>query len=152
MRQLILWRTLALMMSLLPLLSCTDDEFGDMNDDVFYNLTSVTWFDENYGVLPDRREFSEFNYWDFYTDGTGVWEYYYQEDGYDMQQQRYYFDWEFTPEDFGIIHLYIQGVGDEFWMIDELTPYRFSSYVSQDDPNYVADPPYVYQSLKALIE
>ena len=151
MRPTTLWRTLLLVVALLPFSSCTDDDF-DMNDDAFYNLTSVTWFDEYYGVLPDRREFSESIYWDFYADGTCVWDHYYQEEGYDAQQQRYYFDWDFTPEDFGIIHLYIPGVGDEFWMIDELTPYRFSSYVSEYDPNYVADPPYTYQRLKALIE
>ncbi|WP_300504726.1 hypothetical protein [uncultured Duncaniella sp.] len=142
--------TLTLLIAIILPSSCQDDDMFDDRGDIFMNLTSVTWFTETSGRLPDRREFYACDYWDFFGDGTGVWESYYEEEGFPPRELRCYFDWDFTPEDYSIISLYIPGVGEEYWMIDRLTPTIFSAYVSQFDPNYTPDPPHDYQILYAL--
>ena len=140
---------LIILTAILPT-SCTDDDMYDLQGDIFLNLTSTTWITENEGKYSNGIYFYSCDYWDFYGDGTGSWQYYYEENGQPVQETRTYFDWDFTPEDYMVIHLYIPGSGHEYWMIDQLTPYGFSSYVSEFDPNYVPDPDYYYQELWAL--
>lgn len=140
---------LIILTAILPT-SCTDDDMYDLQGDIFLNLTSTTWITENEGRYSNGIYFYSCDYWDFYGDGTGSWQYYYEENGQPVQETRTYFDWDFTPEDYMVILLYIPGSGHEYWMIDQLTPYRFSSYVSEFDPNYVPDPDYYYQELWAL--
>lgn len=138
-----------IMLMALPLLltSCDDDDNG-IEGDIYYNLTSVTWYAEDGGYYPDGQEFYSSDYWDFYGDGEGVWESY-LEDGYGTQHQTRYFQWDFSPYDPTVIHLYIEGVGHEYWAIDIMTPYRFSSYVSYYDPYYYPEAEYSYQTLYA---
>ena len=52
-----------------------------------------------------------------------------------------------SPYDPTVIHLYIQGVGHEYWAIDQLSPFKFSSYVTTYDPYHYPDAEYSYQTL-----
>lgn len=130
------------------LTSCEDDD--NIENDIYYNLTSTTWYAEAGGFYPDGQEYYSSDYWDFYGDGEGVWESYYEDDIYGSQQQTRYFQWDFSPYDPTVIHLYIQGVGHEYWAIDQLSPFKFSSYVTTYDPYYYPDAEYSYQTLYSL--
>ena len=104
------------------LTSCEDDD--NIENDIYYNLTSTTWYAEAGGFYPD--------------------------DIYGSQQQTRYFQWDFSPYDPTVIHLYIQGVGHEYWAIDQLSPFKFSSYVTTYDPYHYPDAEYSYQTLYSL--
>lgn len=144
---------LAILSSVLLFTSCTDDDdFGDIQSEIFYNLTSVTWFAEDSGYDYYDREFYSCEYWDFYSDGTGVYDTYLEVAGYPPEKNRYYFDWDFTTDNFAVIGIYMHGSGTEFWQIYDLTPYQFSSYVSNLDPVYNPGVPSMFQKLYALEE
>lgn len=145
-------RPFIFLLSLLFLSSCEDDDLGEIQSDVFYNLTSVTWFSEENGYDYYGQPMYYCEYWDFYGDGTGVWDTYQEVEGYEPEQHRYYFDWDFTTDNFAVIGLYIHGLGTEYWQIAQLTPYTFSSYASNLDPVFNPGVPSTYQTFYALEE
>lgn len=121
-----------------------DDTYGD----IYYTLTSYTWGAEDYGLTPDGRDYYAAEYWDFYQDGSGMCEYYYEVNGYPAEQTRNYFYWDFYTDDYSVIAIDFSN-GSEFWTIDRLGPSRFSSYVSTTDPFYPGAESY-YQTLYAM--
>lgn len=141
-----------LLSSVILLSSCTDDEFGDMQDEIYTNLTSVTWFADESGLDYYGREYYSAEYWDFYGDGSGIYDTYSEVAGFPPEQHRYYFDWAFTTDNFAVIEIYMHGSGTEFWQIYDLTPFRFSSYISNLDPVYNPGVPSTFQTLYALEE
>ncbi len=145
-------RTLIFLLLGITLTGCDDNELGEIQRETLYNLTSVTWFNEDYGRYPNGREYYSCQYWDFYDDGTGVWDTYLEVEGYVPEETRTYFVWDFTTENFAVIALDIDGSGMEYWMIDHLSPGRFSNSVFNMDPVYYPSAPLYRQTFYALAE
>lgn len=146
----ILFPLISLLM-LLAVTGCDDnDNYGGYREELFFNLTSRTWFADQTEFDEFRHEYYTASYWDFYDNGTGVWDVYTEVDGFNSQQTRNYFSWAFTDESCSVIALNFQNHGIEYWTIDRMTPDFFSSYVSEFDPYYYPETPYYYQEFRAL--
>lgn len=136
--------------SVLVFTSCDDDDYDDYLGNITYNLTSRTWANEQSGYDEFGREYYTAQYVDFYGDGTGEWETYTEIAGYRPQQTGGYFTWDFTNRSYSVLVLEFDNNSLEYWMIDDITPDYFSSFVSPDDPYYFPNTPNYFQEFWAV--
>lgn len=120
------------------------------SEQIYYNLTSVTWYGEQTYYDGYGRPCLDMSYWDFYGDGTGMLETYTEIQGIPSGQNRVYFSWDFTDGSYSVIALAFPNGGFEYWSIDNLTSGYFASFVSELDPYYYPNTDYFYQELRAV--
>ncbi|MCC8115339.1 MAG: hypothetical protein LIP03_15370 [Bacteroidales bacterium] len=130
---------LCLLLAVMGGLASCDTRASYLEDDqirILSLLTAHEWVDNQVGNLPNGTMYISTSTWKFNSNCKGSYVIQAQTNDDEPILAVIYFDWAFTTPNYAVICLYLQGSGEQYWLINELTSSVLDVTVTQHDPVY----------------
>ncbi len=99
-------------------------------------LTAHEWVENQAETLSNGAMYTSTSTWKFNSNCKGSYVIESQANDDELITTVIYFDWVFTTPNYAVICLYLQGSGEQYWLINELSSSVLDVTVTQHDPVY----------------